>query len=60
MSSLFERLDLTKYNRKLKQSLSQRIDLTRPIKLRCQSCRSHIQAEWEFCPNCGFPLRNFP
>jgi len=59
MSSLFERLDLTKYNRKLKQSLSQRIDLTRQIKLRCQSCRSHIQAEWEFCPNCGFPLRNF-
>jgi len=59
MSSLFERLDLTKYNRKLKQSLSQRIDLTRPIKLRCQSCRLRLQAEWEFCPNCGFPLRNF-
>ena len=59
MSSLFERLDLTKYNRKLKQSLSQRIDLTRPIKLRCQSCRLRLQAEWEFCPKCRVIARRF-
>ena len=54
--SLFERLDLTKYNRKLKLSLSERIDLTRNHRPRCRSCRMHTQPQWEFCPSCGLTL----
>ncbi|AFZ15477.1 hypothetical protein Cri9333_4698 [Crinalium epipsammum PCC 9333] len=46
--SLYNRLDLTKYNRKLKQiPLFQRLNLTRSPKLRCQGCPSIIQYEWE-------------
>ncbi len=57
--SLYDRLDLTKYNRQLKQiPLSQRLNLTRPPKLRCQGCRSRIQPEWEFCPSCGKNIQN--
>ncbi|MEH2202940.1 MAG: zinc-dependent metalloprotease family protein [Nostoc sp.] len=51
--SLYDRLNLTKPNRKLKVPIWERIDLTRPPKLRCQGCSSHIQSQWEFCPSCG-------
>lgn len=51
--SLYDRLDLTKHNRKLKLPLSQRLNLTRPPKPRCQGCRSRIQPQWDFCPACG-------
>jgi len=51
--SLYDRLDLTRPNRKLKVPIWERIDLTRPPKLRCQGCRSRIQPQWEFCPCCG-------
>ncbi|MEH2256303.1 zinc-dependent metalloprotease family protein [Nostoc sp.] len=51
--SLYDRLDLTRSNRKLKVPIWERIDLTRPVKLRCQVCRSRIQSQWEFCPSCG-------
>ena len=51
--SLYDRLDLTKHNRQLKLPLSQRLNLTKTPKLRCQSCGSRIQPQWEFCPSCG-------
>ncbi|MEH2107093.1 matrixin family metalloprotease [Nostoc sp.] len=51
--SLYDRLNLTKLNRKLKVSIWERIDLTRSPKLRCQGCSSYIQSQWEFCPCCG-------
>ncbi|MEH2223511.1 zinc-dependent metalloprotease family protein [Nostoc sp.] len=51
--SLYERLNLTKPNRKLKVPIWERIDLTRPPKLRCQGCSLRIQSQWEFCPSCG-------
>jgi len=56
--SLYDRLDLTKHNRQLKLPLSQRLNLTRTPKLRCQSCGSPIQPQWEFCPSCGGFLRD--
>lgn len=45
--SLYERLDLTRPNRrkfksvsKSKQPIWERIDLTRPVKSKCQVCRN--------------------
>lgn len=64
MSSLYDRLNLTKPNRRKLQVLSpnpkpiwERIDLTRPEKLKCQVCRDRIQAAWRVCPNCGNQLQ---
>lgn len=56
--SLYDRLDLTRPQKKLKIPLAQRIDLKRPdhYKLCCPSCRLRIQKAWEFCPQCSFPL----
>ena len=54
--SLYDRLDLKKPTRKLKVPIWERIDLTRPPKLRCRGCRSRIQSQWEFCPSCGRTL----
>ena len=54
--SLYDRLDLTRPTRQLKLPLSQRLNLTRPPKPRCQGCRSRIQSQWEFCPGCGRTL----
>ncbi|MFN6535581.1 MAG: matrixin family metalloprotease [Nostoc sp. EkiNYC01] len=55
--SLYDRLNLTRPNhRPLKVPIWERIDLTRPPKLRCQGCRSRIQSHWEFCPSCGRTL----
>lgn len=51
--SLYDRLNLTRPDRKLKVPIWERINLTRPPKLRCQGCRSRIQSNWEFCPSCG-------
>jgi hypothetical protein len=56
--SLYDRLDLTKYNRLSKVPLSQRLNLTKPAKLRCPGCRDRIQFQWEFCPSCGQVLSN--
>lgn len=56
--SLYERLDLTRPQKKLKIPFAQRIDLKRPVhyKLCCPSCRLRIQKAWEFCPQCSSPL----
>jgi hypothetical protein len=52
--SLYDRLNLTKTNRKLQIPIWERINLTRPPKLRCQGCRSRIQTNWRVCPFCGW------
>ncbi|NEU77094.1 matrixin family metalloprotease [Hassallia byssoidea VB512170] len=52
--SLYDRLNLTKTNRKLKIPIWERINLTRPPKPRCQGCRSRIQINWRVCPFCGW------
>ncbi len=54
--SLYDRLDLTRPNRKLKSPIWERLDLNRPQKLRCWQCRADIQIGWEFCPTCGGAL----
>jgi predicted RNA-binding Zn-ribbon protein involved in translation (DUF1610 family) len=54
--SLYDRLNLTKktkINRKLQVPIWERINLDRPAKPRCQSCRSRIQSDWRVCPSCG-------
>lgn len=63
--SLYERLDLTRPNRRQFKSVPEaekpiweRIDLTRPVKLKCQICCSSIQASWNICPNCGCKLKS--
>ncbi|MEY2832997.1 MAG: hypothetical protein RLZZ574_2256 [Cyanobacteriota bacterium] len=63
--SLYERLDLTRPNRRKfksvpesKQPIWSRIDLTRPVKPKCQVCRSLIQASWNICPHCGWKLQS--
>lgn len=65
MSSLYDRLNLTKPNRRKLRAVPanikpiwERIDLTRPEKLRCQVCRDRIQANWRICPNCGNQLQS--
>ncbi|MBD2336467.1 peptidase M10A and M12B matrixin and adamalysin [Calothrix sp. FACHB-156] len=52
--SLYDRLNLTKTNRKLKVPIWERINLDRPPKPRCQGCRSRIQKTWRICPHCGW------
>ncbi|GEM_PF-906764 len=54
--SLYERLNLIHPKRQKKVPLSERLNLTRPPKLRCLSCGKKIQPEWEFCTKCGQPL----
>ena len=63
--SLYDRLDLTKPNRrkfksvsKSKQPIWERIDLTRPVKPKCQVCQGLIQAGWNICPQCGCKLQS--
>lgn len=65
--SLYERLDFTRPNRRKfksvpesRQPIWSRIDLTRPVKLKCQVCRILIQASWNICPNCGGQLQTTP
>ncbi len=66
--SLYDRLDLTRPNRRKLRSTPQktqsspkpiweRIDLTRPVKQKCQVCRCRIQADWNICPSCGNRLK---
>ncbi|MEA5525534.1 matrixin family metalloprotease [Nodularia spumigena] len=52
--SLYDRLNLTKTNRKLQVPIWERINLDRPPKPRCQGCRSRIQTNWRVCPYCGW------
>ncbi len=56
--SLYDRLDFTRPTRKQLKNVPiwERIDLTRPPKLRCCSCRVRLQSQWEFCPSCGHNL----
>ena len=63
--SLYDRPNLTRPNRRKfksvpesKQPIWERIDLTRPIKPKCQVCRSLIQASWNICPHCGWKLQS--
>ena len=65
--SLYDRLDLTRPNRRKfrsvpesKQPIWSRINLTRPVKPKCQVCRSLIQANWNICPHCGGQLQSIP
>ncbi|MGF1935055.1 MAG: zinc-dependent metalloprotease family protein [Nostoc sp. ChiQUE02] len=52
--SLYDRLNLTKPNRKLQIPIWERINLDRPPKPCCQGCRSRIQTTWRICPHCGW------
>jgi hypothetical protein len=52
--SLYDRLNLTKTNRKLQIPIWKRINLDRPPTPRCQGCRSRIQMNWRICPHCGW------
>lgn len=52
--SLYDRLNLTKTNRKLQVPIWERINLDRPPKPRCQGCRSRIHSSWRVCPICGW------
>ena len=58
--SLYDRLNFTRPTRKPLKNVPiwERIDLTRPPKLRCCSCRVRLQSQWEFCPGCGYNLKD--
>lgn len=51
--SLYHRLNWTKILKKIKVPIWERINLERPIKPRCLTCRSRTQISWRICPNCG-------
>ena len=66
--SLYDRLNLDRSscrqlrstatkNNQVKKPIWERIDLTRPVKPKCQICRSRIQADWNICPSCGNQLK---
>jgi hypothetical protein len=59
MSSLYHRLNLTKVSRRTKGNIWDRINLVRPVKPRCTSCRSLAQINWCLCPHCGSALVRF-
>lgn len=65
--SLYDRLNLNRPNRRKfksvpesKQPIWERIDLTRPVKPKCQVCRSLIKSTWNICPYCGGQLKSIP
>ncbi len=58
---MYHRLNLKKNNRQDRQAripIWERIDLKRPSKPQCGSCRLRIQSTWRICPQCGATLRN--
>lgn len=56
--SLYDRLNLTKAAHPLNTPIWERINLTRPPKLRCQGCRSRLQTDWRVCPHCGWSIKS--
>jgi hypothetical protein len=50
---MYQRLNLNKKIDKNHQPIWERIDLTRPVKLKCLSCRLRIEPNWRICPQCG-------
>ena len=63
--SLYDRLNFTRPDRRKfkfvsesQKSIRERIDLTRPVKPKCQVCRHLIQASWNICPYCGWKLKS--
>ncbi len=57
---MYHRLNLKKNTNQKQSSMWERLDLTRPSKLRCLSCRLLIQSSWRICPQCGAVLANSP
>jgi predicted Zn-dependent protease with MMP-like domain len=55
---MYHRLNLQKNTRQSQIPIWERINLTRPHKSQCLSCRSRIQASWRICPQCGASLTN--
>jgi hypothetical protein len=55
---MYHRLNLKKNANRKQGSMWERIDLTRPSKSRCLSCRLLIQSSWRICPQCGAVLNN--
>jgi predicted Zn-dependent protease with MMP-like domain len=55
---MYHRLNLKKNTKQAQGSMWERIDLTRPSKIRCLSCRVMIQSSWRICPQCGTVLTN--
>jgi hypothetical protein len=50
---MYQRLNLNKKIDINRLPIWERIDLTRPVKLKCLSCRLKIQPNWRICPQCG-------
>jgi Matrixin len=56
--SLYHRLNWKKIPKKIKLPIWERINLERPFKPRCFTCRSRTQSGWRICPHCGGMLTN--
>lgn len=55
---MYHRLNLQKNKHRSQVPIWERINLTRPLKQQCLSCRSRIQSSWRICPQCGATLSN--
>jgi predicted RNA-binding Zn-ribbon protein involved in translation (DUF1610 family)/predicted Zn-dependent protease with MMP-like domain len=53
---MYHRLNLQKNTNRDRLPIWERIDLKRPVKARCLSCRLRIQSNWRICPQCGTNL----
>jgi hypothetical protein len=56
--SMYHRLNLKKNTHQAPIPIWERIDLKRPNKPQCASCRLRIQPTWRICPQCGATLTN--
>lgn len=54
---MYHRLNLKK-NLSRRVPIWERIDLKRPVKSKCCSCKTLIQPSWRMCPQCGTVLNN--
>jgi hypothetical protein len=55
---MYDRLNLNRNPRQKRVPIWERIDLKRPTKPQCSSCRLLIQSHWRICPQCGTFLTN--
>lgn len=55
---MYDRLNLTRHLKQQRIPIWERIDLKRPTKPQCLSCRLRIQPHWRICPQCGAFLTN--
>lgn len=51
--SLYDRLNLTKTKRQVKQPIWERINLKKAVIPRCNNCKNKIDLTWQACPICG-------